>query len=215
MAMDNIYVNTQSSIRIEGRKILYFDPLGIKEEKFNADIVLVTHEHFDHFSPDDIRKVANQNTMLVFPASMEAAAKAKLPDFDERQFCFVAPSLQSIVMCDNSIVIEPVRAYNVGKKFHPAENNWLGYVAVMDGVRYYVAGDTDANEDNLKVKCDVAMVPAGGTYTFTAEEAAEFVNKIAPKVAIPTHYGSIVGGTDAGEKFRACVAEGIEVVLKL
>lgn len=215
MTTDNITVNTQSSIRIEGSSVLYFDPLGIREECYDADIVLITHEHFDHFSPDDIRKVANENTMLIFPSSMKQAALSKLSDFDEGQFSFVDASLHKVVMSDLQTVIEPVRAYNVGKKFHPRENDWLGYVVNMDGVRYYVAGDTDANEDNLSVKCDIALVPVGGTYTFNPAEAADFINKIAPRAAVPTHYGSIVGGADAGEIFKNAVADEIKVFLKL
>lgn len=215
MRTDNIHVNTQSSIRIEGSSILHFDPLGITKESHDADVVLITHEHFDHFSPEDIRKISNENTMLIAPKSMENAVKSKLTDFDGKQLLFVDASLKSAVISEHGIEIEPVCAYNVGKKFHPKENGWLGYVVNMDDIRYYVAGDTDANEDNLQVKCDIALVPAGGTYTFTAEEAAEFVNKLAPKAAIPTHYGSIVGGTDAGAVFASKVDSGIEVVLKL
>ena len=99
------------------------------------------------------------------------------------------------------IVIEAVPAYNVGKKFHPQANAWLGYVIEMLGRRYYVAGDTDDNPDVRRVRCHVALLPVGGTYTMTAAEAAGLANAIRPGVAVPTHYGDIVGQSRDAEEF--------------
>lgn len=91
------------------------------------------------------------------------------------------------------IKFETVAAYNVNKSFHPKENGWVGYIIEIKGIRYYIAGDTDITEENRNVKCDVAFVPVGGTYTMDFKEAAQLVNIIKPKIAVPIHYGSVVG----------------------
>ena len=91
------------------------------------------------------------------------------------------------------IKFETIPAYNTNKTFHPKENGWVGYIIIINGIRYYIAGDTDITEENKQVKCDVAFVPVGGTYTMDFKEAASLINEIKPKIAIPIHYGSIVG----------------------
>ena len=91
------------------------------------------------------------------------------------------------------IKFETIPAYNTNKTFHPKENGWVGYIITLDDIRYYIAGDTDITEENKKVKCDVAFVPVGGTYTMNFKEAANLINEIKPKIAVPTHYGSVVG----------------------
>ena len=102
----------------------------------------------------------------------------------------------------DNITIKTIPAYNINKQFHQKENNWVGYLIVLNDTTYYIAGDTDLTEEIQKVKCDVAFVPVGGTYTMTAPEAAELVNIIKPKVAVPIHYGSIVGTKQDAEKFK-------------
>ena len=94
-----------------------------------------------------------------------------------------------------------IPAYNINKKFHPKENNWLGYIITINNVKYYVAGDTDITDENRKVKCDVAFVPVGGTYTMDFKEAARLINEIKPKIAVPIHYGSIVGTEQDARNF--------------
>ena len=101
----------------------------------------------------------------------------------------------------DGVKIEAIHAYNIDKPFHPKENNWLGYIIEIDGVRYYIAGDTDITRENKKVKCDVAFVPVGGTYTMNFKEAAKFVNIIKPKIAVPIHYGSVVGTKQDANNF--------------
>ncbi len=91
------------------------------------------------------------------------------------------------------IKFEAIPAYNTNKQFHPKENGWVGYIIEIQGIKYYIAGDTDITEENRKVKCDVTFVPVGGTYTMDFKEAAMLINEIKPKIAIPTHYGSVVG----------------------
>ena len=113
------------------------------------------------------------------------------------------------------IPVEVVPSYNTNKKFHPQANEWVGYVVTVDGTRCYVAGDTDINPDVLQVKCDIAMVPVGGTYTTTAEEAAQLVNRIRPAIAVPTHFGAVTGTKEDGKTFARFVDPEIQVMQKL
>lgn len=208
MVTDRITINAHSSIRIAGEKTLYFDPFHLKDEPHDADVVFITHDHYDHMSPEDIARVAKDGTAFVLPASCRAAAEKN----GLTNCTFLMPG-ETAEVC--GVPVEAVAAYNPLKPFHPKKNGWLGYVVTVEGKRIYVAGDTDENKDNLAVKCDIAMVPAGGTYTFDAKHAAKFVNKLRPAVAIPTHYGDIVGGASNGDAFAANVDEGITVVKKI
>lgn len=198
--MAEITINVQSSIRVGGSKTVYFDPFRIDHETHDADIIFVTHEHFDHFSPEDIVKVAKADTVFVAPESMRKAVSGASLGIEK--FVFVkAEDADTASGNIDGIEYGWVRSYNVGKPFHAKESNWVGYIVNIDGVKYFVTGDTDANEDNLKVKCDVLLVPCGGKYTFDAGEAAEFAAKLAPKKAIPTHYGNVVGSANDGDSF--------------
>lgn len=214
--MSVITINAQSSIRVSGSKIIYFDPFQIKDGKNDADVIFVTHEHYDHFSPEDILKVAKPSTVFVVPASMKAALK----DFRGlSEVVFVQPDTYGSSVYDAAgIKFSTVRSYNVGKPFHKKESDWVGYIVDFDGETVFVTGDTDANEDNLKVKCDLLLVPCGGKYTFDAKEAADFAAKINPKKAIPTHYGNVVGNPADGNRFAEelkKLASDIEVTVLL
>lgn len=197
---DNIRVLTHSSIRIEGKEILYFDPFRIEEESHDADIIFVTHDHFDHFSPEDIAKLKNSMTLLICPESMKNRLAESGIDWEHTELVEPGDELEV-----DGIMITAVPAYNVGKQFHPKENAWVGYLVTMDGITYYVAGDTDINADVNAVSCDAALLPCGGTYTMNAAEAAELACTIAPKLAIPTHYGSVAGDKSCGESFAKAV----------
>lgn len=213
MDLSNISVNAQSSVRIAGTKIIYFDPFGITEEKHDADIVFITHEHFDHFQPDSIVKVKNENTVIVTPSSMGNQAKDALGNVTVELW---EPGTTHEYA---GLTVETIPAYNAPiKPFHTKDKNWQGYVVTMDGIRYYVAGDTDVNEDIKKVKCDVAIIPIGGKYTMDREQAADYIKDLKPKAVIPTHYGDIVGSPEDGNEFKKLVekADGnIQVELKL
>lgn len=207
-----ITINTHSSIRLETKegKVIYVDPYDFKMEPHDADLILVTHTHFDHFSPEDIARVRTPHTAFVMPATGKGEfIKAGFTDEDAE---FLAPYEHAMPA---GIKIETVPAYNTNKRFHPKENGWLGYVVDVDGVRVYVAGDTDDLPENHEIDCDIALVPAGGTYTVDACEAAAFVNALKPAVAIPEHYGTVAGSPDDGKTFAKLVDPGIEVVLKL
>ena len=209
--LENIRVNTQSSIRIAAPAgIVYLDPLEICDAPHDAGFVLITHSHGDHFSPSDIRKIVGADTVLVVPQKMEKQAQ-ELRD--------AIGSIVTVRPCQaltvKGLAIETVPAYNNLKPFHPQSAGWVGYILITDGLRIYAAGDTDATKDNRRVRCDIAMVPIGGTFTMNAKKAAELINEIRPSVAIPIHYGSIVGSAADAEMFSGLTDPEIRVERKL
>ena len=209
--IENIEVNTQNSIRIAASVgVIYVDPLEIPDERHDADYILITHDHYDHFSPEDIRKIAKEGSVLVVPEKMSAKAQ-EVSDAVSRTET-VKPSTDLEI---NGLEFETVPAYNTLKPFHPQSAEWVGYVLKVDGKRIYIAGDTDATKEAKAVKCDIAIVPIGGTYTMDARKAAELVNTICPDIAIPVHYGSIVGKASDGDVFAKNVKEPIRVETKL
>lgn len=205
---DKITVNAQSSIRIEADKIIYFDPFKITSAVNDADVIFITHEHPDHFSPEDIRKVQKEDTVFVVPKSMEDNMKKA----GYSSLILLAPGENTTVA---DIPVEAVHAYNTMKPFHTKKNGWLGYIITIEGQRIYVAGDTDVTPEAKAVSCDIAMIPIGGTFTMNHSKAADYINELKPKTVIPTHYGSMVGSAEDGEKFRKLVQPDIEVVIKL
>jgi len=201
---EEVKVLTHSSIKIEGERVLYFDPYNVAEESHDADVILVTHDHYDHYSPEDIKKVAKGDTCLIMPESMKGQeGKAGISEVK-----FISPNGTLEI---KGLVIRTVPAYNHLKPFHTKGKNFVGYLVTMNGVTYYVAGDTDRIPEIQSVKCDVALVPVGGKFTMDYKEAAKLVNQISPRLAIPTHYGTVVGSKKDGERFAALVEEGIEV----
>lgn len=197
MDLSNITVNKQSSIRIQGSKILYFDAFEIKEETHDADYIFITHEHYDHFDPVSIKNVIKDESIVIAPDSMKKKLLKEL-NVEERICHFCAPG--EVFELDQ-ISIEAVPAYNKLKPFHTKGSKWLGYIVKMDEIRYYVAGDTDPNEDVKKVKCDVALIPIGGHFTMDKKQAAELICDMKPKATIPTHYGSLIGNPKDGKDF--------------
>ena len=209
MNTSNISVNTQSSIRIEGTKTLYFDPFKISGESHDADMIFITHSHSDHLDPQSISRIIRSDTVLIAPVSTEREIRKASGNAD---LVLMAPGEKKDI---NGISVRTVPAYNSIKPFHPRRYGWNGYLVTMDRVRYYVAGDTDANRELASVACDVALVPIGGVFTMSAKESAKLVNAIRPQVAIPTHYGSIVGKAEDADVFRRFVDLGIEVETRL
>lgn len=207
---EEVQVLTHSSIRIAGNQIIYFDPFHVEAESHDADIICVTHEHFDHYSPEDLAKVKNAATILVCPKTMKDSLNNS--GISEEFTELVTPGDELEI---NGVRIQAVPAYNIGKQFHPQQNQWVGYLVTMNEVTYYIAGDTDINEDVKKVQCDVAMIPVGGTYTMTAEEAAKLTEMIHPKAAVPTHYGSVAGKAEDGQIFADLLKDKINVILKM
>lgn len=186
--LENIEVLYHSSIRINKEKTIYIDPFKIDRNYNDADIVFITHDHYDHYFEEDIDKVINENTTIIIPE--ELLTKLLRKGINKNAIITVEPNKNYMVQ---GIKFETISAYNTNKTFHPKENGWVGYIIIINGIRYYIAGDTDITEENKQVKCDVAFVPVGGTYTMDFKEAASLINEIKPKIAIPIHYGSIVG----------------------
>ncbi|SCW27010.1 L-ascorbate metabolism protein UlaG, beta-lactamase superfamily [Ruminococcaceae bacterium YRB3002] len=206
MNTDFIELLTHSSIRIKGDIIIYCDPYNVRDALHDADIILITHDHYDHFSPDDIAKVIKSDTCFLVPSSIEAQVRKALG----KKVMILSGDAGERFNFDYAD-IEMVPSYNVNKKFHPESAGYVGYIVCIDGKRIYIAGDTDINDDILNVTCDVALVPVGGTFTMDAKEAAELVNQIGCEAAIPTHYGSVTGSEDAGDVFRSLVDDSIDV----
>lgn len=187
-----------AAFKIKGSQTVYVDPFHIAEGLEKADIILISHEHFDHCSVEDIRKIANENTTVVTVADN----LSKLHNMKLKQVLLVEPGKAVTI---GSAKIEAVPAYNTNKRFHPKDNLWVGFILDMDGNRVYHAGDTDMIPEMSGFKTDVALLPVSGTYVMTAEEAASAAEKIKPKIAIPMHYGDIIGTEADALRFKELV----------
>ena len=206
--LENIEVLYHSSIRISKNKAIYIDPFKIDKDYNDADIVFITHDHFDHYSEEDIDKVINENTTIIIPK--ELLTKILRKGINKNAVITVESNKEYMVQ---GIKFETIPAYNTNKTFHPKENDWVGYIITLDGIRYYIAGDTDVTEENRKVKCDVAFVPVGGTYTMDFKEAAQLINEIQPKIAVPIHYGSVVGTKQDATDFIKLLHSSIKGII--
>ncbi len=186
---------------VEGSKVVYFDPFNIKEGPV-ADLILVTHTHYDHFSPDDIKKISNSSTTLVISSDADPdflGKVIKLTPIDEVEV--------------KGLVVKAVPAYNIDKQFHPKANNWLGFLLTIDGETIYHTGDTDFIPEMEGIEADVSLIPVGGTYTMDAVEAASAVKAMKVKVALPMHWGEIVGDEADALKFKELVGNAAEVTI--
>ncbi len=209
MDISNITVNTQSSILIDFGKKIYIDPIEIADATHDADYIFITHDHSDHYSMPNIHKILDNKTVFIIPVPLEMSVRRSTPVGS--QICVIPGQRYET----SDFTFETVPSYNLTKSFHPKSAGWCGYIITLDGVRIYVAGDTDATNEAGEVKCDIALVPIGGTFTMNYKEAAELINKMKPKYVIPTHYGSYVGDISDGEEFSKLVDEDIKVELKL
>jgi len=189
-------------IEKQGKRI-YADPWKIKNP-LAADLVLVTHSHYDHCSPEDISGLLGRETTVAGP-----------PDALEKiEGGIKKPLLPGEVLEMEWVKVEGVRSYNKTKPFHPRENNWLGFLLRFQDTSIYIAGDTDLIPEMETVKADTVILPVGGTYTMDAKQAAAAVNLIAPKVAIPIHFGDIVGSGKDAENFASLVKKGEVKILE-
>jgi L-ascorbate metabolism protein UlaG (beta-lactamase superfamily) len=182
----------------------------MREEPHDAAYVLITHQHYDHFSVEDIRKVINDSTVLVSPESMLDDALEL--ESEVRSVVGVKPGVYREL---SGLELETVPAYNTIKPFHPKRAEWVGYILRIDGKRVYIAGDTGLTKEAKQVKCDIALLPIGGTYTMDTKRAAELANIMRPEYVIPTHYGSIVGKSSDGQTFASYVKSPVRVVEKI
>lgn len=197
--VDNIHWLGHATFRIEdGHTQIYIDPWKLPAGAPKADVILITHSHFDHFSAEDIAKIEQPTTLFVAPADVAAKLKGK-------HVTAAAPGGSYKVA---SLGIQAVPAYNTNKDFHKRTENWVGYVVTLsNGTRVYHSGDSDATPEMKAVKTDIAMMPCGGTYTMTAAEMAEAANAFKPAILIPMHWGDIVGSkADADAVAKAFTA---------
>lgn len=200
--LENIKWLGHDTFKIVGEKVIYTDPFQIAQPD-KADIILITHEHYDHFSPEDIKKILDPDTVLVLPKDCAGKIKAKE--------IVVKPGDKITV---EGIEIEAVPSYNTNKKFHPKEKGWVGYIFKVSGKRFYIAGDTDYIPEMKTFKdIDIAFLPVSGTYVMDAREAVQAALDINPKIAIPMHYGSIVGSESDAKYFADALKGKIEVVI--
>ncbi|MGQ9479175.1 MAG: MBL fold metallo-hydrolase [Thermoproteota archaeon] len=183
---------------VAGDKTIYIDPFRIKGGP-PANIILVTHNHFDHLSVEDIKKISSEKTIIIGPKECETKFRSL-----ELEHRIVKPGMDVEV---SGIRIEAVHSYNVGKSYHPKVDGKVGYVVTLGDVKIYHAGDTDKILEMASIKSDVSLLPVGGTYTMNAEEAAQAAKIIGTGIFIPMHYGSIVGSRDDAEAFRRIVGE--------
>ena len=191
------------TFRIAGSKVIYTDPFKVTRND-EADIVLLSHEHFDHLSLEDLKKVISPETTIV----ASPLCKEALKGVQVKEIKFLDPGGRYTV---GKVEIEALPAYNLNKfrepghVFHPQSEKRLGFIIQMDGTRVYFAADTDFIPEMKTLKCDIALLPVSGTYVMTAEEAAEAAAAINPKIAVPMHYAAIVGSDADAKKFKSLV----------
>lgn len=197
--LEEVTLFCHNSIKLVGSKTIYIDPYNIEEASHDADFILCTHTHYDHYSPEDIEKVRKNGTNIIIPANIEGMIQ-------------VVPNVKYEI---EGLKFKTTYAYNLKKEFHPKENNWVGYIVELDDKKYYIAGDTDNIPEVQKIKCDVAFIPIGGTYTMDVNEAVKLCQTLEAKVIIPTHYGLIVGDKKLGEEFaKQLKNKKVEILIK-
>jgi L-ascorbate metabolism protein UlaG (beta-lactamase superfamily) len=205
--IENVFKNLQwlghdAFLLCAGGKKIYFDPFQLAPGLPPADIICISHDHYDHCSPADVDLIQQPSTQIVTEAESAKKLQGKIITLAPGERCEV-----------EGLTIETVPAYNTNKQFHPQANGWLGFILTVDGVRVYHAGDTDYIPEMKNIRADIALLPVSGTYTMTAEEAAQAALAIGPKIAVPMHYDAIVGSSDDANRFAAALAGRIRVEL--
>lgn len=201
----NIKVNCQNSILINNN--IYVDPFKLKDLS-KAKYIFITHSHFDHYSIDDISKILDNNTIIICPLSM----KEEVEKHFNVSTLFVEPNKTYTL---DDFTFETFHSYNINKPFHPKSNNWVGYTLCIDNEKITIVGDSDVTDELKELKTDILLLPIGGHFTMTLDEAAELTNLIQPKKVIPTHYGEVVGNINMGATFKTLVNKDIICELQL
>ena len=186
---------------IDASKKIYFDPYQI-EGGPTADIICISHEHFDHCSPEDVAKIQGPDTVIVTERQSEGKLSGDIRVMKPGDALEV-----------DGVTIRAVVSYNTHKDFHPRNNGWLGFIVEIDGVSIYHAGDTDFIPEMKDIEVDIALLPVSGTYVMTADEAVKAALAIQPKLAIPMHYGAIVGDESDAERFKDALKGKVDVLI--
>jgi L-ascorbate metabolism protein UlaG (beta-lactamase superfamily) len=192
--LENITWLGHDAFKIAASKIIYLDPYGLTGELEPADVICISHDHYDHCSPDDVANLQKEDTVIVAAENCRGKLKG-----DVR----LVKAGDKVTVDD--LTIEAIPAYNIKREkqqFHPREAGGVGFILMVEGTRIYHAGDTDPIPEMEGLGVDIAMIPVSGVYVATAEEAVEAANKIKPKVVIPMHYGSFVGSRADAERFK-------------
>ena len=194
----------QSTLLFQNGKRIWFDPWRLKDGVPKADILFITHAHGDHLSPEDVDRIQERGTVLIGPPDclepLKGATKHIVKPGDELEI--------------EGLKIKVVPAYNLEKTFHPKANNWVGFIVDIGGVLYYSAGDTDHIPEMRGIRADVAFLPIGGTYTMDAAEAAGAAGEIKPKMAVPYHYGTVVGTDEDALRFQQLSSVPVTIMKK-
>lgn len=201
-----------SGFLIKNDRVIYIDPYNIKEGSEKADLILITHSHYDHCSVADLNKIIKEGTRIIAPVDCQS----KLTKFDVPIKLEIIEPGQELDLGD--VEISTVPSYNIDKHFHPKEESWVGYLVKTNNVLIYHAGDTDVIPEMQKLtgykhsdREFIALLPVGGRFTMSAEEAVEAAKIIKPTLAVPMHWGSIVGSEDDAKEFvELCKEEGIK-----
>ena len=199
----NITVISHASIKLSGTKIIYFDLYLINEETHDADIIFITHDHYDHYDEESIKKVLKDDTTLVVPKILKEQAST-LTD----KLIIVEANKKYEV---NGITFETIPSYNHQAPYHPKDKGYVGYNINIEKTKYYIMGDTDKIPEAYELETDICFVPIGGTFTMDVEDAIDYINYIKPKKAIPIHYGSLVGDINLRNTFKDKINKEIEV----
>lgn len=207
--IDRLHWHGHASFAIHDGPTVYFDPYNLGEANAPADLVLVTHTHFDHCSPGDIHKVIQPHTVIVTVFDNEEKLSGIAGQVSEIKYV-----LPGSCLTVNGVTIEAVPAYNTNKKFHPRVNNWAGFIVEIDGEKIYHAGDTDLIPEMSSIDCDIALLPVSGTYVMTSGEAVMAAKEIGPKIAVPMHYGDVVGDEGDARDFEALCECKVKVLKK-
>ena len=200
--LENVEVFCHNSIKITGAKTIYIDPFRLEKDYHDADYIFSTHTHYDHFSEDDIEKLLKDDTVIITPDSSRELACDLTKDRERVKI--VEPANEYELP---GVKFSTTYAFNKETLYHTKNENWVGYIIELDGVKYYIAGDTDNIKELKDVECDVAFLPVGGKYTMGYAEAAGLANTIKAKIVVPKHYGCIVGEKEDAEKFAKLVRE--------